>query len=179
MSSKSEHKKVLTIANAITCIRIVCAAVLIFCPTFSALFFVFYAVGCASDVLDGIIARALGRTTKFGARLDTIADMALTLTVIVKILRAIYIPLWQIIWIICVAIIKFVNIIIGFILSKRFVAEHTVMNKICGVLLFVMPFCIGLFPPQGFALYLILTCVSATFGAIQEGYMIYKGKEVK
>lgn len=165
-------------ANVITGIRIVCALVLIFCPTFSTWFYVLYIVGGISDVLDGIAARRLGKETKLGAQLDTVADIVFVLIVLIKVVRTVYIPIWLIIWIACIAVIKFISIISGFVIYKRFVSEHTVMNKICGILLFAIPLCIGLFPQQPVAMLIILTCCAATFAAVQEGHYIRTGKEI-
>lgn len=165
-------------ANMITGIRIVCAFVLIFCPTFSTWFYVLYIAGCISDVLDGIAARHLGKESKFGAQLDTIADIVFALIVLIKVVRTVYIPIWLIIWIDCIAVIKCINIISGFVIFKRFVSEHTVMNKICGALLFAIPLCIGQFPCQPVTMIIILTCGAATFAAVQEGHYIRIGKEI-
>ena len=165
-------------ANIITGIRIVCALALIFCPTFSTWFYMLYILGGISDVLDGIAARHLGKETKFGARLDTIADIVFTAIVIVKVVRALYIPVWIIIWIVSIAVMKCINIISGFVIYKQFVSEHTAMNKICGVLLFAIPLCIGRFPWQPVAILIILTCAIATIAAIQEGHYIRTGKEI-
>ncbi len=165
-------------ANVITGIRLVCALVLIFCRTFSTWFNVLYIVGGISDVLDGIAARHLGKETKFGAQFDTIADIVFTVTVIIKVVPAISIPMWLIIWIVCIAVIKTINIISGFVIYKRFVSEHTVMNKICGVLLFAIPLCIGQFSRQSVAALITLICAIATFAAIQEGHYIRTGKEI-
>ena len=165
--------------NIITGIRIVCALALIFCPTFSIWFYVLYILGGISDVLDGMAARHLGKETKFGAQLDTIADIVFTGIVLIKLVRAVYIPVWLIIWTVCIAIIKCINIISGFVICKRFVSEHTAMNKICGVLLFVIPLCIGNFPWQPVAVLIILTCAAATLAAFQEGHYIHTGKEIR
>ena len=163
-------------ANVITGIRIVCALALIFCPTFSTWFNVLYIVSGISDVLDGIAARHLGKETKFGAQFDTIADIVFIVIVIIKLVRAIHIPMWLIIWIICIAVIKLINILSGFVIYKQFVSEHTVMNKICGILLFAIPLCIGLFPPKPVMVLVILTCCFASFAAVQEGHFIRTGK---
>lgn len=165
-------------ANVLTGIRIVCALILIFCPTFSTWFYVLYIIGGISDVLDGVAARHLGKETKFGAQLDTVADIVFIVIVITKTVRAIYIPMWLIIWIVCIAVIKSINIFSGFVIYKRFVSEHTVMNKICGVFLFGIPLCIGQFPGHTVAILIILTCGVATFAAIQEGHYIRIGKEI-
>ena len=166
-------------ANIITSIRIVCAAALIFCPTFSSWFYLFYILGGISDVLDGIAARHFGKETNLGARLDTVADIVFTAIVIIKVVLSVNVPLWIIIWIICIAVIKCINIISGFVIGGRFVSEHTVMNKLCGILLFAVPLCIGNFPWQPVAVLIILTCVLATIAAIQEGHYIRTGKEIE
>ena len=166
-------------ANVITGIRIVCALVLIFCPTFSTGFYVLYIVGGISDVLDGIAARHHGKATRFGAQLDTAADIVFTGIALVKVVRAVWIPVWLILWIAGIAVIKGVNIICGFVIAKRFVSEHTVMNKICGILLFALPLCIGQIPRQLAAVYILLTCAAATFAALQEGHDIRAGKEIR
>ena len=166
-------------ANIITCIRIVCALTLAFCPTFSVWFYVLYVTGGISDVLDGMVARHLGKETKLGAKLDTIADIVFTAIVIIKVVLIINIPAWLIIWIVGIAAIKCINIISGFVIYKRFISEHTVMNKICGVLLFAIPLCIGSFSWKTAAVLIVLTCAIATVAAIQEGYYIRIGKEIK
>ena len=166
-------------ANFITGIRIACAVILIFCPTFSRWFYVLYVSGCISDILDGIVARHSGKETKFGASFDTVADVIFTIIVIIKIVHAVNIPVWIIVWIGCIAVIKCISIINGFVIYKRFVSEHTVMNKICGVLLFAIPLCIGRFPWQPVAVLIILTCLVSTIAAIQEGHYIRTGKEIR
>lgn len=79
--------------------------------------------------------------------------------------------------IVCIAVIKCINIVAGFITSKRFVSEHTVMNKICGILMFAIPFCVDRFPWQPVAVLIVVTCTFATVAAIQEGYYIRTGEE--
>lgn len=165
-------------ANGITSIRIICALGLIFCPTFSAWFYALYIIGGISDVLDGFVARVLAKETKLGAKLDSVADILFVVIATIKTVHSIYITVWIIVWIILIAVIKFVNILSGFIIYKRFVFEHTVINKICGVLLFGIPLCIGKFPLQLVEVLIILVCVIATFAAILEGYYICTGKEI-
>lgn len=165
-------------ANIITCVRIVCALALIWCPMYSAWFYALYIAGGISDVLDGMVARRFGKETKLGAKLDTIADIVFVAVVLTKVLRTISIPMWLTIWIACIAVIKCSNIISGFVVCKRFVSEHTIMNKICGILLFAIPLCIGRLPWQTVAALLVLTCVLATLAAVQEGRYIRAGKEI-
>lgn len=166
-------------ANTVTCIRIVCALSLMICPLFSKWFYPLYFVGGASDILDGFIARQRGKETEFGARLDTIADIVFAVIILIKLLHFISIPLWLTIWIVCIAVIKCINITSGLVIHRHFISEHTVMNKICGTLLFVIPLCIGHFPWQPVRILIVLTCVISTCAAIQEGYYIHTGKEIR
>lgn len=166
-------------ANILTCMRIMCGVILIFCEPFSAWFDLVYIFGGVTDVFDGIAARHFGKETRLGAQLDTIADFVFAAVVIMKVARTVYVPEWLMIWIICIAIIKIINVISGFVVVKRFVSEHTAMNKVCGILLFAIPLCIDRFPRQAVTVLVILTCMIATAAAIQEGFLIRSGKEVK
>lgn len=166
------------IANIITCIRLVSTIVLISCVTFSVGFYAFYVLSGVTDFLDGFVARKLKIDTKFGAKLDTVADILFTIVVLVKILRAFSIPKWVIIWTIVVAVIKCVNLLIGFVLHKHFMAEHTLFNKMSGIILFVIPFCMGLFSKEITMIVLVIECIMTLLAALQEGYLIFIGKEV-
>lgn len=77
-----------------------------------------------------------------------------------------------------IASIKCINLISGFVIHRRFISEHTVMNKICGGLLFVIPLCIAHFPWNMVEILIGLTCVVAAIAAIQEGHYIRTGKEI-
>lgn len=52
-------------ANLITGVRILCGLALLFFPAFPKWFYVFYAAGGLSDVLDGWTARRLGEVSDF------------------------------------------------------------------------------------------------------------------
>lgn len=139
----------------------------------------FYLLCGISDVFDGFVARHLKIESKLGARLDTIADIIFVIVVLIKVLRVVNIPLWLILWVICIAVIKIINIISGFVIYKHFVSEHTILNKICGIILFIIPLCIGIVPWKPVSILIILTCVVATVAAIQEGHYIRTGKEIR
>ena len=164
-------------ANVITILRIMCALGLLVCPTFSTWFYVLYILGGLSDMLDGIVARHLGTESKFGAQLDTIADIVFFGMVITKVIQLISLPVWVILWIIGIAVMKAINILIGLATSQRFVPEHTMLNKISGVLVFTIPICMDHLPKQPTIVWIILTCGVATLAAVQEGYCIRSGQE--
>ena len=126
-------------ANTITFFRIAASIVLLFCPVFSPAFYVFYIAAGLSDMLDGFVARKINTASRFGARLDTIADFVLVVVCLIKLLPILSIPAWLYIWIGIIALIKVVNIVSGFAVQKRFVAVHSAMNKATGALLFLLP----------------------------------------
>ena len=90
-------------------------------------------------MIDGTIARKTNTANEFGSRLDTIADIAFAVVCMIKLLPVLTILTWLCIWIGVIAIIKVSNIISGYIVQRKFVAEHTIMNKVTGVLLFIFP----------------------------------------
>ena len=161
-------------ANTITFFRIAASIVLLFCPVFSPAFYVFYIVAGVSDMLDGFVARKTNTASRFGARLDTIADFVLVVVCLIKLLPILSIPAWLYIWIGIIALIKVVNIVSRFTVQKRFVAVHSVMNKATGALLFLLPLTISVVPLKCSA---VFVCAAATFAAIQEGHFIRTERE--
>ena len=159
-------------ANTITFFRIAASIVLLFCPVSSPAFYVVYIAAGLSDMLDGLVARKTDTVSKLGARLDTIADFVFAVVSLIKLLPVLRIPEWLYGWIGMIALIKVVNIISGFAVQKRFVAVHSVMNKVTGELLFLLPLTIPAVPLKYSA---IVVCTAATFAAIQEGHFIRTG----
>ena len=163
-------------ANTITFFRIVASIVLLFCPAFSPAFYAFYIAAGLSDMLAGFAARKTDTVSKLGARLDTMADFVFVLVCLVKLLPVLRIPAWLYAWIGIIALIKVVNIISGFAVQKSFVAVHSVMNKVTGALLFLLPLTIPAVPLKYSA---IVVCAAATFAAIQEGHFFRTGRETR
>ena len=126
-------------------------------------------------MVDGWVARRTHTVSEFGAKLDTIADFVFVIVCLVKVLPIIDIPVWLYVWIGVIALIKIINIVSGFVVQKRFVAVHSTMNKIAGLLLFVLPLTISFIDLKYSA---TVVCVFATFAAIQEGHFIRINKAV-
>lgn len=166
-------------ANVLTILRILCGLLILICPTFSKWYYFFYLLGGFTDAIDGTVARRLGKATDFGAKLDTAADFVFVAAVIIKIAGAISVPIWLLLWIGTILVIKVSNAILGAIRYHKFVAVHSKMNKICGIAVFV-----SLLLPgwdcawQGKAAASILVCMMATAAAIHEGYLICSGKAI-
>ena len=164
------------IANILTGCRIFGSILLLFFPAFSLCFYITYLLCGFSDMIDGTIARKTNSTGRFGSQLDSIADLIFIAVSLVKLLPAIHIPLWLWIWGGVIAIIKISNIIWGYVSKKQFVSLHTVMNKITGFLLFLFPLAAPLRELNYIA---IAVCSVATFSAIQEGFYIITGNNLK
>ena len=122
-------------------------------------------------MIDGPVARKTGTANELGAKLDTAADIVFVTACLIKLLPMLFVPSWLYLWIGGIALIKAVNLLSGFILQKRFVAIHTVMNKVTGILLFVLPLTLPVVELKSSA---PLICTLATFAAIQEGHFIRK-----
>ena len=162
------------IANIITGSRIVFSLLLLFIPLSSALFYIFYLFCGLTDMIDGTVARKTGAVSNFGAKLDTASDFVFMAVCVVKLLPKINIFVWLWIWIAIIAIVKVINIVMGFIRRKKFVALHTFLNKITGLLLFLLPLTLQfILPTYSFA----VVCTIATIATIQEGYYIIKAND--
>ena len=153
------------IANIMTSCRILLGITLLFCPVFSVGFYCTYILCGFTDMVDGTIARKTNSVSEFGARLDTIADFLFFAVTLIKLLPVIHIPKWIWVWIVVIAIIKIFNVILGFIYTKKLISLHTVMNKITGLLLFLIPPALQFIESRySFA----VVCIIATIAAIQE-----------
>ncbi len=164
---------VITLANGITFFRILCSLALLFCMPLSLPFFVFYAVAGLSDIFDGLIARKTNTATKFGAKLDTFADIVFAAVCLIKLLSVLDIPVWLYIWIAVIASIKAANIAAGYIRQKEFISVHSVMNKLTGGMLFVFPLTLTWIELRYSA---AVICAVATTAAVYEGYLIQTGR---
>ena len=126
-------------------------------------------------MIDGTIARKTGAVSKFGAKLDTASDLVFLLVCGVKILPLLRIPVWLWAWIIMIALIKILNMTLVFIRKKELISIHSVLNKITGLALFLLPLVLNLVPTT----YSVATiCVLASVAAIQEVYFVAKGQDV-
>ena len=124
-------------------------------------------------MIDGTVARKTGTVSKSGSKLDTAADLVLVIVCLIKLIPVLHIPTWLFIWITIVALIKMINIISGYVMYKEFVAVHTVMNKVTGILLFILPLTVTIIDLKYSGAFVSAV---ATFAAIQEGHSIRTGR---
>lgn len=161
-------------ANSITLIRVLCSIAILFCPVFSVTFYALYITAGLTDMADGWVARRTNTVSEFGAKLDTIADLAFVAVCLMKLLPVMDVPVWLYVWIGIIALIKLINIVSGYVVQKQFVAIHSLMNKVTGALLFLLPLTISFIDLRYSA---VVVCIIATFAAVQEGHFIRTGLE--
>ena len=161
-------------ANVITGIRMVCAAALLCVRPLSPAFYALYVAAGITDMIDGTVARRTGTASEFGAKLDTAADFALVAACLIQLIPVLELPVWLSVWIGAIALIKMINIASGYGMRGKFVTAHTTMNRVTGVLLFLLPLTLRF---MDLRISGSLVCAVATFAAIQEGHYIRTGRE--
>ena len=134
-----------------------------------------YVLAGLTDILDGFLARRWGVESKFGARLESMADFVFALAVGYKLFPWLKLPatLWMMIGLI--AIVKMFNAICSYVVKHRIEFLHTTANKLTGFLLFVGVMAIGqsYFIPVAWA----IACI-AFFAALQEGHLIRSKQDI-
>ena len=126
-------------------------------------------------MIDGTVARRMGSASEFGARLDTISDFVFMIVCAIKILPILHMPVWLWGCIALIALTKILNIALVFIAKKKLISIHSVLNKITGFALFLLPLTLA-FVPSTYSV--LVVCVLATVAVVQEVYMVAKGREV-
>ena len=163
------------IANILTACRTLGSIFLFFFPVFSVAFYITYLFCGFSDMIDGIVAKKTNSTGKFGSRFDAAADLIFTVVSSFKLLPAIHLPGWFWIWVVMIAAIKIGNAVWGLISHKKLISLHTVLNKVTGFSLFLLPLTLSFIEPIYPS---VLVCFLATLSAINEMYHTRIGKEI-
>jgi len=151
--------------------RIVLCLPLLMVDAMTIPFWVIYLIAGLTDILDGFLARRWGVESKFGARLDSLADFVFVLAVGYKLFPYLKLPamLWMMIGLI--AMMKASNAVSAYLVRQRIEFLHTKANKLTGFFLFIGMMTIGqsYFIPVAWIIASI-----ALFAAIQEGHLIRK-----
>ena len=157
------------IPNFLSASRITLCPPLLLADAMTVPFWVLYVIAGTTDMLDGFLARRWGVESKFGARLDSLADFVFVLTVGYKFFPLLKLPatLWMMIGLI--ALVKTVNAISSYVVKHKIEFLHTKVNKLTGFLLFIGMMTVGqsYFIPVAW----VIACI-ALFAAIQEGHII-------
>ena len=164
------------IANIITGSRIVFSLPLLFIPLSSAWLFALYLLCGFTDMIDGTVARRMGCASDFGAKLDTVSDFVFLVVALIRFAPYLHTPAWLWIWIGIIATIKLGCAVWRFVRRREIAFPHTILNKVTGFLLFLLPVTIGFIEP----IYTLpILCAVATVAAIHEGCCVEKKTERK
>ena len=146
MKKENIKSKILTVSNGITTLRIIGSVALVFLGYTSPLFIVIYTLTGLTDVLDGWIARLTGTAGKFGATLDSIADLLFYTVMTVKFLPVLLKTLPVEIWygVTVVLLIRLSAYTTTAIKYHSFASLHTILNKLTGGAVFLMPYAVFL-----------------------------------
>ena len=158
------------IADSLTILRIVCSVSMLFFTVFSAQFYALYIFCGISDMCDGAVARKTNSESRFGAILDTVADLVFVTIALIKILPELKINKWMWMVISFAAIVKLFTF--GYTIFCRKTPEklHSLMNKITGFVLFLFPLTIKIINP---AYSLTVVCVAVVISVFCEGYVLH------
>ncbi len=146
-------------------LRIPLSLSLFFTRPFSAPFFVLYALCGATDALDGYIARRSHTASRFGEKLDTIADAVMIACTFIVVYPELNVPEGIIIWVLAIAAIKMASLFTALLRHGRLGMIHTYGNKAVGAVMFVLPFEAVLF---GSSVFIYIICVLASIASIDE-----------
>lgn len=158
----------MNIANMITAFRILGTVAMMGLKPFSKVFFTVYTLCGISDVLDGLVARKTNTVSEFGSKLDSVADLFFYFVMICKILPAVYDSLPFTIWYFTFAVIvvKITLYVVHTVKNRTFMSNHTIMNKITGFCVFLIPYLFRL--TNIAAEFCIVTCVISIVASVEE-----------
>lgn len=156
-------------ANVITSIRILCSVALMFCAVLSPWFYAFYITAGVSDMVDGWVARKTNTVSEFGSKLDTVADIIFVVVCLLRLLPVLHLPVWIYVWVGIITCIKVFNIVYSYIVRKQFLADHSILNKVTGALLFLLPLTWSVIDVKYSA---AVVCAVATVAAVKEGVQL-------
>jgi len=162
--------------NGITFFRIIVTVFLLVMKPFSMSFWILYTSAGVSDIADGFLARKMHLESESGAKLDSAADLLFFIVVIFVMIKNITIPQW--VWIAAgvIAGFRLTAYLIGFLKYHSFSALHTWLNKLTGMLLFVLPALMAFLNKRAL---LFLICLIAFFSSAEELYITVKSSELK
>ncbi len=158
------------LANITTVSRVVLSLVLLTFKSFSFWFYLIFFFCGLTDISDGFIARKLKIESDFGKRIDTIADLIFFAVSFYKIASQVSLPIWVIIWVIIIALIKIV------VLLKLKELPHTSLNKLAGFGIFVTVFLLSVINEN---ICFAIMCVLGSLSAISETFFAFKKQTQK
>ncbi len=140
--SDLKKKDILNLANAVTSLRLFGAIAIAFLEPLSVPFYIIYTICGLSDGIDGTIARKMGTSSEFGARLDSVSDILFYLVMFIKLMPVLWaeMPMWIWYMVAAVLVVRLAAYGVAFLRYNRMAAIHTYLNKVTGGLVFLIPY---------------------------------------
>lgn len=161
--------KKFTLANCLTIFRLLGAVALVFLEPLSIPFYIIYTLCGVSDALDGPVARYTKTSGDFGARLDSVADLAFYAVMVLRLIPIVWcediLPMWCWYWAGGILVFRIGIYLFAFLKFHRLPSLHTMLNKISGFLIFGA--CYLIRAPFAVA-YFAVFCAVATLAGIEE-----------
>lgn len=150
MEKRFNVRDKITVPNCITMLRLIGSLCMIFTKIFTLPFYVIYTFCGVTDVLDGFVARMTKKSTEFGARLDSVADLLFYGIMLIKLLPHIYdvMPNEVPAMVASLVVLRICSYTIAAFRYKKFASLHTYMNKASGFCCFLMPYLIKINIPE-------------------------------
>lgn len=165
---KSMDKRIeKNLANAVTFLRIPIGISIPFTKAFGFLFYTLLVLGAFSDAIDGYIARKFNAKSRFGALLDSVADLVFFGCSIFATLRVTEHNLNDTARLMLIAVIIFRSLcyILGYFKFKALASLHTYLNKLTAISIFIS---ILVIPLCGISTPCIITCAIALAAVFEE-----------
>lgn len=134
--------RIKSLPNILSASRGVAALAMLLFPAFSPGFWILYCWCGVSDMIDGPLARKLNAADELGSRIDSIADLVFLICAAILVLPEVNLPVWVWTWIAVIGIAKLAGIAIVSSRQRKLGIQHSMTNKLTGILLFLLPFAI-------------------------------------
>lgn len=129
------------IANILTTARIVISTILLFFfNEISTIFIILFSIGVFTDLIDGTIARKTGSVSIVGSVLDTIADTLLAINIFKIVFLKKMLSSVLIVWLVINLALALITAIVTATKFKRIFFVHSIMAKILGGVVYLLPF---------------------------------------
>ena len=129
------------IPNILTALRMLGAVLLLLTKPLTLPFYLLHIFCGLTDALDGAFARALHASSRFGAQLDSIADLMFYGVMMGKLMPILIDRMPSSVWWIVGAAV-FIRLCaygVAAVTQHRFSTLHTILNKLTGLLVFLVP----------------------------------------
>lgn len=161
------NKQIFNVPNGITLLRMAGTLCLLFLRPLTPLFFVLYTFTGLTDVLDGWTARRMGAVSEFGAKLDSMADLAFYAVVLIKLFPILWGMVPAGIWyaVAAILVLRLSSYLVAAVKYRKLASLHTYLNKLTGAAVFLIPYLLT----TGYAaLYCWVACAVAAAASWEE-----------